>query len=101
MSLRVAVFGLVVLVVSCVYDIEQFGAVAHSDTVSDQFRNSKAILAAVQAANSSEGERIVRIPNSKFYSMPIRIEDVHNISIEIAGKLIASKNVKYWPRKQG
>jgi hypothetical protein len=32
--------------------------------------------------------------------MPIRIEHVHNLTIELNGKLIASKNVKHWPRQK-
>ena len=57
-----------------VYDILHFGAIPHSDTVRDQFKNSEAILEAIRVANAStDSERIVRIPNKKFYSMPIRI----------------------------
>jgi hypothetical protein len=39
--------------VTSVYDITQFGAVPNSDVVSDQFKNQKAILAAIAAANQS------------------------------------------------
>lgn len=59
--------------ISCVYDISNFGAVPNSDVLSDQFKNQRAILAAVSAANQSDSERCVRIPNKKYYSMPIRI----------------------------
>jgi hypothetical protein len=82
-----------------IYDIMEFGAVANSDVVSDQFKTQRAILSAIAAANSSQGERIVRIPNKKFYTMPIRVDYGHNITIEIIGKLIASKNVRNWPRE--
>jgi len=63
------------LLVLCfsIYDILQFGAVPNSDTVSDQFRNQRAILNAIAAANSSKGERIIRIPSKTFYTMPIRV----------------------------
>lgn len=30
--------------------------------------------------------------------MPIRVDNVHNVSIEINGKLIASKSVTKWPK---
>lgn len=84
---------------SCIFDIDQYGAVANSDTVNDQFKTQQAILSAIRAANVSQGERIVRIPAKKYYSMPIRVEHAHNITIEIVGKLIASKNVRHWPRQ--
>lgn len=89
------------LVVSfSIFDITHFGAVPNSDTVTDQFKNQKAILDAIKAANASNAtERIVRIPDKRFYSMPIRVENVHNVTISIVGKLIASKNVKNWPRQ--
>lgn len=31
--------------------------------------------------------------------MPIRVDYGHNITIEVVGKLIASKNVRNWPRE--
>jgi hypothetical protein len=43
----------------------------------------------------------VRIPAKKFYSMPVRVENVHNITILILGKWVASKNVKHWPKQPG
>ena len=63
------------LVLSCsLYDITHFGAVPNSDTITDQFKNQKAILDAIKAANASlTSERIVRIPDKRFYSMPIRV----------------------------
>ena len=50
----VLLLGLITLATS-IYDITQFGAVPNSDTVSDQFKTQKAILAAITAANSSQG----------------------------------------------
>ncbi len=84
---------------SCIFDIDHYGAVVNSDTVNDQFKTQQAILSAIKAANASTGERIVRIPARKYYSMPIRVEYAHNITIEVMGKLIASKNVRNWPRQ--
>lgn len=84
---------------SCIFDITQFGAVPNSDVLGDHFKNQRAILSAIAAANASSGERIVRIPNKKFYTMPIRVDYGHNITIEVVGKLIASKNVRNWPRE--
>jgi hypothetical protein len=83
----------------CLFDITKFGAVANSDSVPDQFRNQQAILAALSAANASAIDRVVRIPAHKFYSMPIRVTNMHNVSIYLEGRLIASKNVRHWPRQ--
>jgi hypothetical protein len=40
---------------SCIFDIDHFGAVANSDTVTDQFKTQQAILSAIRAANASTG----------------------------------------------
>lgn len=37
----------------CIFDIEQFGAVPDQDHLSAQLVNTKAIISAVRAANSS------------------------------------------------
>ena len=39
---------------SSLFDIMQFGAIPDSDTVHDQFINSKAILETIKAANASK-----------------------------------------------
>lgn len=44
-----------VTLTASIYDITQFGAVPNSDVVSDQFKNQRAILSAIVAANSSTG----------------------------------------------
>lgn len=64
---------LCIVLCSSVYDILDFGAIPHSDTVQDQQLNAKAILEAIKAANMSDGERVVRIPDKKFYSYPVKI----------------------------
>ena len=63
----------IVLTIRCTEDIMSFGAVPNSDTLPDQFKNSKAILAAILRANSSATDRTVRIPAHKFYTMPVRV----------------------------
>lgn len=40
---------------SCIFDITQFGAVPNSDVLSDHFKNQRAILSAIAAANASSG----------------------------------------------
>ena len=54
-------------------DIMQFGAVPHSDNVRDHFQNQKAITLALQKANQSLTDRVVRIPAKTFYTMPFKI----------------------------
>lgn len=103
LQISMRVFHLVVVVVllwsvNGVYDILSFGAVANSDTLMDQLANSRALFKAIMAANVSEGERVVRIPSKKFYSMPVRVSNVHNISILILGRWMASQNIAKWPR---
>lgn len=97
--LRLLLVVSLVVMGTAVFDVLDFGALPNSDAVVDQFINTKAILAAIHAANISEGERVVRIPNHKFYSMPIRVDNVHNLTLLLYGKLIASKNVLHWPKR--
>lgn len=40
---NIYVLLIVILGVSCVYDISDFGAVPNSDIISDQFKNQRAI----------------------------------------------------------
>lgn len=82
-----------------IFDIESFGAIPNSDTVEHQFINQQALHKAILAANATTVERVVRISNKKYYSMPVRSDNVHNITIIIYGKWIASKNVKHWPKQ--
>ena len=77
---KVIVLALFVSLSLSVYDIMQFGAVPNSDTVVDQFKNQRAILDAIAAANTSNVERIIRIPSKTFYTMPIRVDNTHNIA---------------------
>ena len=39
--------------VQSIFDIMDFGAIPHSDTIDSQFVNAKAIYEAIKAANSS------------------------------------------------
>lgn len=89
--------GLLVFLVQGIQLITDFGAIPRVDTVSAQFINAKAIQKAVMAANSSDIDRVVKIPKGTFYSMPIILENIHNLSIIIEGKLSASRNITAWP----
>lgn len=68
------------LSVKSAVDIMQFGAIPNSDNVWDQFKNQKALTQAFLAANALETDRVVRIPAKTFYSMPFKIENMHNIT---------------------
>ncbi len=93
--LCIAIF---IISINSAVDIMQFGAIPHSDNVKDHFQNQKAIQQAILAANASITDRVIRIPAKTFYSMPFKVENMHNITFEILGRLAASKNVKFWPR---
>ena len=86
-----------VVEIRSIVDITEYGAIRKVDTVAVQRLNSQAITSAVLKANSSSTDRSVRIPKGVFYSMPVVLEDITNVSIIIEGKLTASKNVTAWP----
>ena len=50
---RLAIIACLVLTCFSVYDILNYGAIPHSDTVTDQFINQRAILKAIADANKS------------------------------------------------
>lgn len=72
-GLQIFIVLSLISIIFAAYDITQYGAVPHSDTISDQFKNQRAILAAIKDANKSENDRVIRIPSKTFYSMPIRV----------------------------
>lgn len=58
-------------------------------------------MLAISKANASEAmgdARVVLIPNHKYYSMPIVIDHVSDIVIEIRGRLAACNRIKHYPR---
>lgn len=70
---KALLFVLFILFTNGAFDIMQYGAIPHSDTVRDHFQNQKAIIQAFLAANMSTTDRVVRIPAKTFYSMPFKI----------------------------
>ena len=52
---RVLMLLALLVVGTCIFDITQFGAVPNSDVLNDHFKNQRAILAAISAANASSG----------------------------------------------
>lgn len=74
MNKKLLILSTLLIIACSIFDITHFGAVPNSDTITDQFKNQKAILDAIRAANASTtSERIIRIPDKRYYSMPIRI----------------------------
>lgn len=86
--------------VRAIYDIRQFGAIPNQDHVSAQFANQQAFIKAVLTANStSTGERVVRVPKGSYYFMPMTMNNIHNVSILIEGRMAASKSILKWPKQ--
>ena len=85
-----------------IQDIRLFGAIANEDTLSAQIANQKAINKAIEKAcdkDSVGDERIVVIPEKKkFYTMPVVIQNTHNIVIEVRGKWMACNRIKNYPK---
>ena len=72
--IRIFITTVLLSKVLCIFDIEHFGAIANQDQLSAQRANTRAIIEAIKAANSTTTEeRVVRISNKKYYSMPIRL----------------------------
>lgn len=94
------IIGLLQLItVNTLINILQEGAIPHVDTLAVQFKNSEVIRQSILKANSSLNERVIKIPNGVFYSMPIVLKYLYNISIIIEGRLSASKNILKWTKK--
>lgn len=65
-------------------DILTEGAVSHVDKLASQFQNSKIITNSILKANLSMLDRTVRIPRGHtFYSMPIVLHNIYNVTIII------------------
>lgn len=86
--------------VNSIYNILDFGALSHTDHLSAHFANQRAFLEAVKKANSTlTSERIVKVPKGVFYTMPMRMEYLKNVTFIIEGRLAASKNILKWPKQ--
>lgn len=65
-------------------DVLHEGAIAHTDTLVAQLQNSKIITNSILKANLSTFDRTVRIPHGHtFYSMPIVLHNIYNVTIII------------------
>ena len=65
------------------YNILDYGAIPHHDIYSAQIANQQAFIKATLLANSSDGERIVKVPKKTFYFMPMEFNNLFNVTFEI------------------
>ena len=82
---------------TCVaHNILDYGAIVDKTTNYAEVTNSMAILDAIMAAHSSDNDdRVIEIPaGHTFSSFPIRADNVKNITIQIDGTLLLSKDFK-------
>lgn len=91
-------FVFLISLTQSIYVTTDFGALPHQDHRSAHIANAKAFMAAVIKANQTvTGERIVKVPKGTFYSFPMRMDRIYNVTIIIEGKLSASKLIRGWP----
>lgn len=93
----------IVLFICCVaiQDITFFGAVKNDDRLPAQQLNQIAITQAIAKANSSSidsDDRVVVIPKHKYYSLPIVLDHVSDVVIEVRGTLSACNRIKNYPK---
>lgn len=62
-------------------NIKDEGALPHVDTIAAQFHNSDVIRNSIIKANLSLSDRTVKIPAGIFYSMPIVLHKIQNLTI--------------------
>jgi galacturan 1,4-alpha-galacturonidase len=81
-------------------NIEDFGAISSFEepVVDICNANSKAIEIAFSLAHSHQNlDRIVYIPNKRFYFAPIELIGIHHVIFHIAGELFAHSDILHWP----
>ena len=89
------ILAYVVASVAVAHNILDYGAVVDEITHDAEVANSNAIKAAIQAANSDDNDdRLVEIPAHTFSTLPIRNENINNITMQIDGTILASKDWK-------
>jgi hypothetical protein len=88
---------------SAAHNILDFGGVPSAleiDTPTS-FKNADAFMKAIQAANSSETDRVVHIPElpdgQRMYMMPLLIENISNITFVVDGYVTCSSDHINWP----
>ena len=81
------------------FDIRDYGAIADETKVQSEMINAEAFADAIAAANATmtEERRVIVPENYTFSCMPINVRYVTNITIQIDGTLLVSKNHKRYP----
>ena len=79
------------LSLSMAFDIRDFGAVADDDSLSAEQINGQAIMDAIVAANYTDTDRTVFVPNMTFHCMPVWATHINNITFQIDGTIMLSK----------
>ena len=78
-----------------VRSIDDYGAVANDSSVSASFKNSAAIVKALQAA--AKGDAVLVPPYKKYFIYPAMASGLRGIQLWIEGELIAQSNISAWP----
>lgn len=84
-------------------DITSFGAVKNEDTLSAQQTNQVAIMQAIAQANlttSAGDDRVVIVPTHTYYTLPIVLDHVYDVVLEVRGKLSACNRIKHYPKTE-
>lgn len=102
MTKNILFISLVIYLSHCSHNILNYGAVPFSEKSSDAFKNSDAVTRAVYAANSSEDDREVLIPEGYSFTMfNVQSKNIKNVTITINGKIHLSNDDRRWPKGDG
>ena len=84
--------------------IVTYGAIPNDSSLATAWSNSAAITKALLAASATakraaDGSmQIVSVPADQvFYFMPVNVTDIHYVTLQIDGTLIAPNNISAWP----
>ena len=78
------------------HNILDYGAVSGKDSLKAERANQDAFIKALKAANETESlnDREVYVPaNMTFHSLPIRVDQLYNVTLTIDGTIKASKRM--------
>eukprot|EP01006_Ploeotia_vitrea_P046039 TRINITY_DN66990_c2_g1_i1.p1 TRINITY_DN66990_c2_g1~~TRINITY_DN66990_c2_g1_i1.p1 ORF type:complete len:475 (+),score=271.71 TRINITY_DN66990_c2_g1_i1:34-1458(+) len=80
--------------------IEEFGAVAAAKDNAAAFQNAAAVQKAFAAVamEKDRAARVVEVPKGKeFFIMPITLEQVYGVTLQMDGNLTSCNNMTAWP----
>ena len=101
MKLETIWVQLALITASVAHNILDFGAIVDESTHSAELANSEAILNAILAADSDDNDDgLVEIPSGMtFSSLPVRTVNLTDVTIQIDGTLLVSKDFESFPAK--